>query len=256
MAASDANKVNKMKSQVIKYISTAVIIAGSLAMSGCSTIGKEEFTCANMKKGGVCAGPRDIYELTNNRESLENLTQEDLARQKGYTEDGHENHVHEQYDKNEDPYVAGANLPARQSNGVVVYEERTNEQQSRESYQGAKVIPQTRYETSPESPFGAWPNNGEPLAPEALAVMSEPKPMRILVSSYTDPAGFLTLPGYIYVEVEPKTWRIGNSANFRPTRVVPLQMRKQSQQEMVEQEQRRKGVSPLNIITQPKSASN
>ncbi|MDC8832978.1 TraV family lipoprotein [Alteromonas gilva] len=241
-----------MKSQSITIRSTAaILLAGSLAMSGCTTIGKENFTCENMKKGGVCAGARDVYELTNNRESLENLTQEDLAHQKGYAIDGHEGHVHAQYEASEDRYIAGAELPSQQSGEIVVYEERTNEQHSRDSYQAAKVIPQTRYETSPENPFSAWPNNGEPLAPEALAVMSEPKPMRILVSSYTDPAGFLTLPGYVYVEVEPKTWRIGNSANFRPTRVVPLQMRKQSQQEMIQQEQRRKGVSPLNIITQP-----
>lgn len=202
-------------------------------LSGCSLqpIGKEDFTCSSLKKGGVCAGPRDIYELTNNRESLENLSQEELDAQK-----------------------SGVLVSTTVRNDVSssasnhVYEKRTKDQHSPESYQPAKMIPQTRFENGKRDGFMGWPNNGEPLAPEALAVMTEPKAMRVLVTAWKDKSGSLNLPGYIYVDVQPKTWKYGEDANLRPTRVVPLQMRKESQQTINDRKHKKKGVSPLEIM--------
>lgn len=221
-------------------ISKLVLLASValFALSGCALqpIGKEEFTCGSLKKGGVCAGPRDIYELTNNRESLEELTQEELNSQKS----------------GEKMISSGSakTVSATTSSDNNVYEARTKEQHSSNSYQSAKVIPQTRFDNENRDGFMAWPNNGEPLAPEALAVMTEPKAMRVMVTAWKDNSGFLNLPGYIYVDVQPKTWKYGEDANLRPTRVVPLQMRKESQQTIRDRKHKKRGVSPLEVAGQ------
>lgn len=214
-----------------------IIAIAVTTLSGCvlQPIGKEEFTCSSMKKGGVCAGPRDIYELTNDRESLEDLTLDELEAQKTGQPIPHQVAA-----------VPSADASLGRSN---VYEPRTTEQHSVDSYQSAKVIPQTRFDSENRDGFDAWPNNGEPLAPEALAVMTEPKAMRVLVTAWKDTSGFLNLPGYIYVDVQPKTWKYGEAANLRPTRVVPLQMRKESQESIRDRKHQKKGVSPLEVAT-------
>jgi len=218
-------------------IRLVLLAVTSITMSACSTLGKDEFTCKSLKKDGVCAGPRDVYELTNNRETLENLSLEDLDRQvnkEKYLSGTHDGHSHESAEINKE---------------VVVYEPRTMEQQSPDSYQAAKVLPQTRFDTGQRSSFDAWPNNGEPMAPEAMAMMAEPMPMRIMIASYKDSSGFLNMPGYIFVDVQPRTWQIGEQANIRRSRVVPLQIQRTSQNEMERQEQRRSGVDGLGVET-------
>ena len=62
-------------------------------LGGCANLGQEEFTCNSLKKDGVCAGPQDIYEMTNHRENLEGLTLEELETQ--MTKGEHSNHNHE-----------------------------------------------------------------------------------------------------------------------------------------------------------------
>jgi conjugal transfer pilus assembly protein TraV len=207
-------------------------------LSGCSIqpIGKEDFTCGSLKKGGVCAGPRDIYELTNDRDSLQDLTIEELEAQKIGQPVGHSVAVNP---KNK--------VEVKSTESNTVYEPRTNEQQSLDSYQAAKVIPQTRFDSKGRDSFDAWPNNGEPLAPEALAVMTEPKAMRVMVTAWKDEKGFLNLPGYLYVDVQDKTWKYGEAANLRPTRVVPLSMSQETQENIRERKHKKRGVSPLEV---------
>ncbi|MGO2076280.1 MAG: TraV family lipoprotein, partial [Pseudoalteromonas sp.] len=74
-----------------KLLTTLTLVISALSLQGCvNSLGKEEFTCPNLKKGGVCGGPRDVYKLTNNRVSLENLTQEELN---AYRNGKNTNHV-------------------------------------------------------------------------------------------------------------------------------------------------------------------
>lgn len=219
-----------MKS-VIK-LSAAIVFAQFL--SGCATVGQEDFTCPNMKKGGVCAGPRDIYELTNNRESLESLSVEELHAQ-----------VHKQQ------HGSNGEIPkpaTKQEDDNNVYEARTNEQHTSMDYQTAKLVPKEEEVSPKASEFSRWPSNGEPLAPEALAVMEEPKPLRIMVNSYTDAKGVFHVPGFAYVNTQKATWVKGAASNLRPTRVVPLQLRQESQQNMQRINRQRQGVSPLGVM--------
>jgi len=216
-------------------IKLALLAVSASFLAGCANLGQSEFTCNSLKKDGVCAGPKDIYELTNHRDSLENLSLEELDNQL------HKNHEHSNTNGH-------TNVAKESSNDdVTVYESRTVEQHSPHNYQKAEVIPQTRFETSKQDGFGAWPNNGEPMAPEALAVMSEPEPMRILINAYTTENGALTMPGYVFVETNPRTFQVGRDATLRPSRIVPLQMKRNADKSLERQRNRAKGVDGLGV---------
>ncbi|MFT5715941.1 MAG: conjugal transfer pilus assembly protein TraV [Oleiphilaceae bacterium] len=210
---------------------TLSLLAASVSLTGCvSSIGKEEFTCSNMDKGGVCAGPRDIYELTNNRDSLENLSVEDLHSQVH----GHQG------------AATHTKIDVPEPNNVYV--ERGIEQQGQMNYARAELAPTQPSPRQQASDFNQWPHNGEPLAPEALAMMEEPKPMRIMVNSFTDANGVFHVPGYLFVNTQKETWIKGSASNLRPTRVVPLELRAKSQQGMERIDRQRQGVSPLGVV--------
>ncbi|WP_240224581.1 type IV conjugative transfer system lipoprotein TraV [Rheinheimera hassiensis] len=209
------------------------VIAASLLLSACMTpIGKEEFTCPNKKKGGVCAGVREIYELTNNRENLNDLSSEQSSESEKVKSG-----------------TSNAKGSSKTNDGVVVYEARQHSQHSSSGYQPATVIQHDEVQHASRDSFDAFPGNGEPLAPEPLAIINPAKVMRILIASYTDEKGRLNMPGYVYVQVNEQTFSVGEAANMRPTRVVPLEVRNITQEEMKKQVQRTKGVSPLEAIT-------
>jgi conjugal transfer pilus assembly protein TraV len=240
----------------LRILLPALIATGLLG--GCSVmtpIGKPDFTCPNEKKGGVCAGPRTIYELTNSRTNLENIgdsedfdgyvitTDEDgksiaTRRTKDDKEDDHANHDHET--------VTGSGARAVLINDTrSQYVPRDHAQQTDGQFQASKVIPQQRSALNQSDAFHQWPANQEPLAPEPLSVLEPPKVMRILISSYKDSAGNLHLPGYLYVQVEAETWAFGEAINLRPQRVIPTDILEQSQQGQADSEYRRRGVSPI-----------
>lgn len=211
-----------------------LLIAVSLiSLAGCmSPIGKEESTCPNSKKGGVCAGPREIYEMTNNRENLTDVVVD---------------HKFNESAKKHSSVKTSARGAGEKS--TLVYKEREPGQQSPEAYQRAEVIKPEVQTLPARDGFDSYPSNGEPLAPEPLAVINPPKVMRVLIASYKDAAGNLNMPGYVYVQVEPERWSFGEAANTRPSRVVPLEVRKQTQEEERKQAERAKGVSPLEYVT-------
>lgn len=210
-----------------------LIAVSMISLAGCMTpIGKEESTCPNSKKGGVCAGPRQIYEMTNNRENLTEVVEE---------------HKFSETDKKQKPPKTSTRYVGQKN--TVVYQERDPGQQTPDAYQAAQVI-KPEIQTPPaRDGFDSYPSNGEPLAPEPLAVINPPKVMRVLIASYKDAAGNLNMPGYVYVQVEPERWSFGEAANSRPSRVVPLEVRKQTQEEERKQAERAKGVSPLEYVT-------
>ncbi|PTC00744.1 conjugal transfer protein TraV, partial [Thalassospira xiamenensis] len=87
-----------------------------------------------------------------------------------------------------------------------------------------------------------------PMAPEPMAVLEPAQVMRVLVTAYTDDNGYANMPGYVYVEVTPRQWSFGKAANMRPTRVVPLQIRQQTQKQLQQQRQKSKGVDAMEVI--------
>ena len=58
------------------------ILAIASLFSGCSafTIGEEEFSCAGKPELGLCKGPMEVYELTNNQDHLEHMMTAEYAK--------------------------------------------------------------------------------------------------------------------------------------------------------------------------------
>lgn len=219
-------------------------------LAGCMTpIGEPEFSCPNKTKGGACAGPRDIYELTNTRDNLHTIADEP----------GFEHYAVPSKDKKEDGVMfdgdkkeatssrAGGSESTRPAEEHV-FEAREHSQQSVSNYQKAKAIPQIRTESSQKDSFAQWPTTTEPMAPEPLAVLNPAKVMRVLIASYKDESGYLNMPGFVYVQVEPETWSIGEAANLRPQRVVPLQVIDKAKKETDAQQNRSRGVSAIEVL--------
>lgn len=234
----------------MKYKILFVLLQCSV-LAGCMTpIGEPEFSCPNKKQGGACAGPRDIYELTNTRENLHGIGDEP----------GYEHYAVPSEDKekerNKDGVMFGgekgkdAKVSAKSGKPAEehVFEARGHTQQSEENYQKAKVIPQIRSEKSHKDSFDQWPTTTEPMAPEPLAVLNPAKVMRVLIASYKDESGYLNMPGFVYVQVEPETWSVGEAANLRPQRVVPLQVIDQAKKETDAQQNRSRGVSSIEVL--------
>lgn len=223
-----------------------------LSLQACMTpIGKEEFSCPNQKKGGVCAGPRTIHDLTNSRTNLENL--KDEGSYDGYIIGTDEDGKTIATKRDKTPSSKSPNMIVRDMSdpdpSPVAYEPREHTQHSNDNYQPAKPIPQVRGAQDKDDSFSSWPNATEPLAPEPLAVLEAPKIMRVLVASYKDARGNLNMPGYVYVQVEAETWSIGEAANLRPQRVVPKMIKEKTEVEKQNQQLRKTGVSPIETTS-------
>lgn len=237
----------------MKFKLTLILIQCAI-LAGCMTpIGKPEFSCPNKKKGGACAGPRDIYELTNTRDNLQNIGSEPgfekYAVPKNPDEEGSEeakNGV--MFDgSSKGKEVQPTKNTAKPQEGAT-FVPRDHTQQSAGNYQHPKVVPQIRTEGARTSDYDTWPTTTEPLAPEPLAVLNPAKVMRVLIASYKDNNGNLNMPGFVFVQVEPETWSVGEAANLRPQRVVPLQVIDKAKKETAAQQNRSRGVSAIEVL--------
>ncbi|WP_076922411.1 TraV family lipoprotein [Pseudoalteromonas sp. SK20] len=236
-----------------KLFASMSLILGSLSLQGCvNSLGQEEFTCPNLKKGGVCGGPRDVYKLTNNRVSLENLTQEELNAYRAsqdtkavslYQEQGEMKQVI----KSKSTKLKSKDENASYDNSDVTYAARGDGQQTPNNYQTPEALPQTRFSYQ-QNQYEQWPGNNEPLAPEPLATLEPAQVMRVLITSYTDSEGMLHMPGYTFVEVTPRKWNYGEAANERPSRVVPLEVKRRSDKQFDRARNRANGVDAMEVV--------
>lgn len=237
-----------------KLLTTLTIVISALGLQGCvNSLGNEEFSCPNLKKGGVCGGPRDVYKLTNNRVSLEKLTQEELDAYRN----GQNNQTVSLYNNDgETTQVvgkAGHNTKLEKKEGRehldnnVTYAARGDGQQTADNYQTPEALPQTRFSYQ-QNKFEQWPSNSEPLAPEPLATLEPAQVMRVLIASYTDSDGLLHMPGYTFVEVTPRRWNYGEAANERPSRVVPLEVKRRSEEQFDRARNRSNGVDAMEVV--------
>ncbi|MGI2115591.1 TraV family lipoprotein (plasmid) [Shewanella sp. HL-SH4] len=270
----------------MKKLAVAISITlSTLSISGCSMlqVGEAEFSCPNQGRGAACSSARQIHELTNNRDNLEglNITNGQVT---GHVDSNGE--VHE-IDEASNPtshskvetrsildtaprpsedYSLVEDESSESATNTIVKHEVDNGRAINGVYQ---PIDTKRYDALPEAQsvpepqnrtFGAVQGmNNEhgklmvhkqapmALAPEPLAVLQQPKTMRILVASWTDESGDLNMPGFVYVEVEPKKWLVGEQANKRPGRIVPLQIQQKSQEEEKRQSKSKSGYSSLGI---------
>ena len=85
------------------------------------------------------------------------------------------------------------------------------------------------------------------LAPEPLALLKPAEVMRVLIAAYKDDKEDLHMPGYVYVDLEPRSWIIGEQANTTPQRIIPLDIRRKTQSQMMEESKRKQGITGLGV---------
>lgn len=232
------------KKLAFSFAAVAVLLSGCMAQ-----IGKNDSACPNgvTNQDGVCAGPREIYRLTNDRDNLSDLSDEEVRKLR--PAGNHESDLEELEESEKSKKVDSiATHRAYERREPTVYKGRDLDQQSPSQYQHAETITEDSTGEHVRDKYQGWPNYEEPLAPEPLAVVNPPKIMRVLVKAWSDNAGNLNMPGYVYVEVEPRTFGVGSAANTRPTRVVPFDLRQRTQEEERRQKKRSKGVNPLETV--------
>lgn len=271
----------------MKKLAIAISLTlSTLSLSGCMLqVGEDEFSCPYDGKGAACSSARQIHELTNNRDNLEGLNISN-GNVTGYVDNNgveykneeHTEHKHSEENKNKnDVYVDTEDYDLidrplgyqEDVDEIVVQTKPDLIDHGRAKDESYQPLGQNRYDTFPAAQSIPEPQNrtfgavqgvesehGQlmvhrqspmALAPEPLAVLQQPKTMRILVASWTDDAGDLHMPGYVYVEVSPKKWLVGDHANKRPGRIVPLQIQKTTQEEERRQNKAKKGYSSLGI---------
>lgn len=230
-----------------KFILSGMVLSSAI-LTGCvSPIGQEDFTCNAEKQGGICGGPREIYEITNTHRSVSEMleAQGEVDHAKQHSHD-HAPRQRRSGGATVSP-ATGNPFSRAQQEQVTHYNPRSNHQQTATNYESAEPMSQTRFDNGEPDEFGRWPANGEPLAPEPLAVLQAPEVMRVLIAPWTDKSGVLNLSSYVYVEVTPRQWSYGESANDRPSRVIPLDIRTHSQEELRRRTDESRGVSPLEV---------
>lgn len=233
----------------MNYKLSLMAIITSITVSGCSvfTIGEQEFSCNGKPDHGLCKGPMEVYELTNNQDNLEHLMM---------------------HPKNEDKHEHGE--PVRIKHAVTegedityVYKERSLRMQSADDYDKAEIVAiasdgnvdvgeYTREELDELREYNYKPYD---IAPEPLAVLEEAKAMRIYVAAWEDKAGDLNIPGFVYVELQPRKWVSGHQAQMRPSRVLPFQVIKRSNEAASRQKSYTRGIDGLGI-SRPNSPVN
>ena len=179
-----------------------------LPMAGCSIIGQSESSCPGKPNGYVCKGPRDVYEMTNSKDSLFDGTQDGLDD-----------------DEDEDGKKTGATGDEAAACGAVV------------EIPAAGVIPSNSLSLYRDD-FSA---------PEPMAVRADARILRVLFAAYEDDAQSLNMPGYAFVEVEPKRWLVGAAANQQPAKIIPLQARQDADANLSHKEKVAHTVDPLGV---------
>lgn len=281
-----------MKFNAVALSLTTMI--GLSTLSGCSivAIGEEEFSCPGREKGVLCKGPREVYEMTNTQDEIImggigdngeflDLSDEEINANKRSDKwlianfDRLEN---EAIDDPDDDTMAlykaavkakmkSMNLPnGRSINPQTLYEPRSNNRQHPDSYDHASVVAkkgQLPYGTTSDivskqgehgelSLFSTMPHD---IAPEPLALLKPAEVMRILVAAYKDDSNDLHMPGYVYIDLQPRSWIIGEQANTTPQRIIPLDIRQKSQRQIIEEQRRGKGVTSLGVSQLPQMPS-
>jgi conjugal transfer pilus assembly protein TraV len=116
----------------------------------------------------------------------------------------------------------GIGLPCMDARTV---HERTNNMQPGDSRRGLNGS-QDAYGTGTKvvAPFYSAPIPNYPSIDQPMPVMAGAQVMRIWVNAWQDNRGDLVYPSYVFTEVTPRRWNVGNSAarGISTKRVSPL----------------------------------
>lgn len=163
-------------------LTRVVLLTAACVLTGCASGGSGKFACP-APDGVTCMSPTEIYEATNTRTHLE-------GRISPRDKDARGNGAGHPVDATGNALSFGAPAAAQPRATLL---------SAGDSLALAPV-------SSPSAGFAPNYNGGT----EALRVPA--RVMRIWVSPWTDDAGDLHMPGFIYTEVEGRRWAVGAPA--------------------------------------------
>lgn len=169
-----------------RIISVLMISTVVSTTTGCSllNLGEEDYACPGKSKGVSCASTREMYQATNNGSVPKPVSKQEVEEMAKKGE-----HVSTVKGVQEDKVVLmqQANVAGENTSTTIQYNDSgaSVEQQITDNY----VAP-------------ALPKKPIPIRTPSVV-------MRILVLPWQDSAGDLNVSGYIYTEIEPRRWVIG-----------------------------------------------
>lgn len=169
-----------------RIISVLMISTVVSTTTGCSllNLGEEDYACPGKSKGVSCASTREMYQATNNGSVPKPVSKQEVEEMAKKGE-----HVSTVKGVQDDKVVLmqQANVAGENTSTTIQYNDSgaSVEQQITDNY----VAP-------------ALPKKPIPIRTPSVV-------MRILVLPWQDSAGDLNVSGYIYTEIEPRRWVIG-----------------------------------------------
>ena len=177
------------------------VAMGALGLSGCAAIGygNSEYGCKGYPEGVTCKSVREVYKATENRDSLTGPDQGPTTPR-----------THHQSRRNRESgpassTTAGSSPASTPASGVA---------QNRRG----------RVSRSVNRPVAPYPDGKRPVRTPA-------KVMRIYVAPWVDKDETLHSGGHLYVEVEKRTWTIGEMPMKDRSDIHPLQIRRRNNQD-------------------------
>jgi conjugal transfer pilus assembly protein TraV len=170
-----------------RIISVLMISTVVSTTTGCSllNLGEEDYACPGKSKGVSCASTREMYQATNNGSVPKPVSKQEVEEMAKKGE-----HVSTVKGVQDDKVVLmqQANVAGENTSTTIQYDDSgaSVEQQITDNY----VAP-------------ALPKKPIPIRTPSVV-------MRILVLPWQDSAGDLNVSGYIYTEIEPRRWVIGD----------------------------------------------
>ena len=170
-----------------RIISVLMISTVVSTTTGCSllNLGEEDYACPGKSKGVSCASTREMYQATNNGSVPKPVSKQEVEEMAKKGE-----HVSTVKGVQDDKVVLmqQANVAGENTSTTIQYDDSgaSVEQQITDNY----VAP-------------ALPKKPIPIRTPSVV-------MRILVLPWQDSAGALNVSGYIYTEIEPRRWVIGD----------------------------------------------
>lgn len=170
-----------------RIISVLMISTVVSTTTGCSllNLGEEDYACPGKSKGVSCASTREMYQATNNGSVPKPVSKQEVEEMAKKGE-----HVSTVKGVQDDKVVLmqQANVAGENTSTTIQYNDSgaSVEQQITDNY----VAP-------------ALPKKPIPIRTPSVV-------MRILVLPWQDSAGDLNVSGYIYTEIEPRRWVIGD----------------------------------------------
>lgn len=184
----------------------AVALTAAGLLAGCAAIGEKEFSCPGYPSEPLCQSAAEVYAATETTDRVSPKPEPADAPPTGHPP--------------ADGAQSGEGWPIVPSPGP------------------APLPGEESGSPAPPDADEAYATTGGAVDPVPVAVDWTERPaalrtpagvMRIWIAPWEDASGNLHAPAYLYTEIEPRRWRVGEAAPTTPRVLAPLQIEPRSE---------------------------